>query len=279
MWKKVQSWSGKHLSKAGREVLVKSVAQAIPTYCMSTVLLPESLGEELERMINSFWWGSNKSSGRGINWLRWEKLAMRKDHGGMGFRHFYGFNLAMLGKQGCQLLTNQDTILSRVFKAKYYPKTGFLEANLGHNPSHAWRCIHVSQVVVRRGLRWRLGNGNSINVWKHPWLRNDNYTHVTTTMMVGREDMRVAELVNYETGTWNTDLIQQMFTHRDVAEITRLPLNLLNQEDAPIWSTASMEITRSGQAIISLWRILLTIVTLKHQVVGRNYGILISQIR
>jgi hypothetical protein len=185
----------------------------------------------------------------------------------------------MLGKQGWQLLTNQDTILSRVFKAKYYPKTGFLEANLGHNPSHAWRCIHVSQVVVRRGLRWRLGNGNSINVWKHPWLRNDNYTHVTTTMMVGREDMRVAELVNYETGTWNTDLIQQMFTHRDVAEITRLPLNLLNQEDAPIWSTASMEITRSGQAIISLWRILLTIVTLKHQVVGRNYGILISQIR
>jgi hypothetical protein len=100
MWKRIQSWTGKHLSKAGREVLVKSVAQAIPTYCMSTILLPETLGEELERMINSFWWGTNKASGRGINWLRWEKLAMRKEHGGMGFRHFYGFNLAMLGKQG-----------------------------------------------------------------------------------------------------------------------------------------------------------------------------------
>jgi hypothetical protein len=67
MWKKIQSWSGKHLSKAGREVLVKSVAQAIPSYCMSSLLLPESLGEELEKMINSFWWGSNKSTGRGIN--------------------------------------------------------------------------------------------------------------------------------------------------------------------------------------------------------------------
>jgi hypothetical protein len=61
MRKKVQiSWSGKHICKAGREVLVKSVAQAISTYCISTILLPESLGEELERMINSFWWGSNK---------------------------------------------------------------------------------------------------------------------------------------------------------------------------------------------------------------------------
>ncbi|PNX94585.1 ribonuclease H [Trifolium pratense] len=40
MWKKIQSWSGKHLSKARREVLVKSVAQDIPAYCMSTILLP-----------------------------------------------------------------------------------------------------------------------------------------------------------------------------------------------------------------------------------------------
>jgi hypothetical protein len=79
MWKKIQSWYGKHLSKAGREVLVKSVAQAIPAYCMSTVLLPDSLGDELEKMINSFWWGSNKTTGKGINWLRWEKLTMRKE--------------------------------------------------------------------------------------------------------------------------------------------------------------------------------------------------------
>jgi hypothetical protein len=191
MWKKIQSWSGKHLSKAGREVLVKSVAQAIPAYCMSSILLPESLGEELERMINSFWWGSNKSSGKGINWLRWEKLAMRKEHGGMGFRHFYGFNLAMLGKQGLHLLTNHDTILSRVFKAKYYHKEGFLVAKLGHNPSYVWRSIHSSQVVVRGGLRWKLGNGEKVSVWKYPWLRNENQAYVTTPMFDGREDMKV----------------------------------------------------------------------------------------
>ncbi|PNX60053.1 ribonuclease H [Trifolium pratense] len=82
MWKKVQSCSEKHLSMAGREVLIKSVAQAIPAYCMNIILLPNSLGEELERMINSFWWGSNKSSSRGIKWLRWEKLAIRQEYGG-----------------------------------------------------------------------------------------------------------------------------------------------------------------------------------------------------
>jgi len=67
IWRKIQQWSGKHLSKAGREVLIKSVAQSIPTYCMSTFLLPTTLGEEFQRMINSFWWGTNRRQGRGIN--------------------------------------------------------------------------------------------------------------------------------------------------------------------------------------------------------------------
>lgn len=42
---------------------------------------------------------------------------MRKEYGGMGFRHLYGFNLAMLGKQGWKFTSNHDAIVLRVFKA------------------------------------------------------------------------------------------------------------------------------------------------------------------
>jgi len=42
--RKIHQWSGKHLSKAGHKVLIKSLAQAIPTYCMSKFLLPNMLG-------------------------------------------------------------------------------------------------------------------------------------------------------------------------------------------------------------------------------------------
>jgi len=100
VWRKIQQWSGKHLSKVGREVLIKFVTQAIPTYCMSTFLVPTTLGEEIQRNINSFWWGSNRRQGKGINCLSWDKLTMLKEYGGMGFRHLFAFNLAMLGKQG-----------------------------------------------------------------------------------------------------------------------------------------------------------------------------------
>jgi len=128
IWKRIQSWSGRRLSRVGREVLIKSVAQAIPTYCMSSFLLPSTLREEIQRMMNSFCWGSNQNNGRGINWLKWDKLTMRKEYEGMGFHHLYGFNLAMLWKQGWKLLTDQDTIVARIFKARYFPRENFFES-------------------------------------------------------------------------------------------------------------------------------------------------------
>jgi len=57
VWHKINSWSSKCLSKAGHEVMIKSVLQAIPSYVMSIFLLPFSIIYTIEKMMNSFWWG------------------------------------------------------------------------------------------------------------------------------------------------------------------------------------------------------------------------------
>jgi hypothetical protein len=55
IWKHINSWRGRALSKAGKEVMIKSVLQAIPSYVMSIYILSDSTIKELGRMINSFW--------------------------------------------------------------------------------------------------------------------------------------------------------------------------------------------------------------------------------
>ena len=55
--KKLAGWKEKLLSKASKEVLIKAVAQAIPTYTMSYFKIPDSLCDDLTSMIRNFWWG------------------------------------------------------------------------------------------------------------------------------------------------------------------------------------------------------------------------------
>ena len=43
------------LSMAGKEVLIKAVAQSIPTYSMGVFRLPKKLCEELDAMCARFW--------------------------------------------------------------------------------------------------------------------------------------------------------------------------------------------------------------------------------
>ncbi|GJM94204.1 hypothetical protein PR202_ga10828 [Eleusine coracana subsp. coracana] len=50
----VGCWTGKEASCAGREVLLKSQAQAIPTYPMSCFLLPKSACKKMRSTIANY---------------------------------------------------------------------------------------------------------------------------------------------------------------------------------------------------------------------------------
>ena len=52
--RKIVGWKGKLLSNAGREILIKVVAQAMPTYMMSCFKLQDTLCKELNAMMSKF---------------------------------------------------------------------------------------------------------------------------------------------------------------------------------------------------------------------------------
>ena len=57
VWTKLQGWEEKLLSQVGREVLIKTVVQVIPTYTMGCFKLLIGLCNEIEKLIRRFWWG------------------------------------------------------------------------------------------------------------------------------------------------------------------------------------------------------------------------------
>lgn len=78
VWVRIQEWQEKLLSKAGNKILVKAVAQAIPTYAMSCFELTKGLCDELNSMIGRWWWSQNEKDNK-IHWLAWDKLTLPKE--------------------------------------------------------------------------------------------------------------------------------------------------------------------------------------------------------
>jgi hypothetical protein len=115
-------------------------------------------------MMQQFWW-SHMSKSSKIHWMSWTKMGQSKMDVGIGFRDLVLFNKALLAKQGWRFLMEPDSMVTQIMKAKYFPRSFFLEASLGTKPSFVWRNILNARELLQQGLLWRVGNGKSIKVW------------------------------------------------------------------------------------------------------------------
>ncbi|XP_021723977.1 uncharacterized protein LOC110691367 [Chenopodium quinoa] len=234
LWKKLQGWKGMVLSKAGREVMIKAVAQYLPTYEMSVFKFPSSFCDEIRSLVAQFWWGQ-KQGERKIHWLAWRKLCRPKSEGGLGFRDFKMFNWSLLGKQAWRLIMKPNSLLEQVLKGKYYPSSSFMEAELGNCPSYTWRGIWEARWVVKRGLRWRVGNRDSIRVWDDPWIPHTQSLRVLSSKGLNNSNLVVSDLIDPVRKCWDATTISATFLPIDQDRILSIPLSDRLPEDTLCW--------------------------------------------
>ncbi|XP_074351885.1 uncharacterized protein LOC141691038 [Apium graveolens] len=142
------SWKKGWVSQAGREVLIKNVAQAMATYAMSLFLLPLEITRDFERTLSRYWWGEKGNAKSGIHWMCWDRMSKHK----------------LEGKQGWRLVSRPERLSSKIYKARYFPNDHFFEAELGSSPSFIWRSIWeakqglseatVSSLRTEDGQQW-----------------------------------------------------------------------------------------------------------------------------
>lgn len=90
-------------------------------------------------------------------------MCKAKSKGGMGFKNLQIFNQSVLAKQGWRFLIYPDSLVSRVFKAKYFPTTDFLNASICRHPSYGF-----GRDLLHKGIRLRIGDGNKVSITKDP---------------------------------------------------------------------------------------------------------------
>jgi hypothetical protein len=193
------------LSKVGKDILIKACAQAIPTFAMSCFDLIKTLCEQMGMMICRWWWAQNDKENK-MHWLSWELLVKPKEEGGLGFRDLYGFNIAMLARQGWRMLVNPESLCARVLKARYFPNSSILKATASQGISYSWRSILKGVRLLKEGLIWHIGDGSSVNIWTDQWI---NRTGCRVPVTPRRQCLltKVEELIDPTTGQWDEEII------------------------------------------------------------------------
>ena len=233
IWKKLQGWKEKLLSRAGKETLLKSVIQAIPTYLMGVYKIPGLVIQKIHSAMARFWWGSTETQ-RKIHWKSWDSLCTLKCFGGMGFKDLKMFNDALLGRQAWRLIREPHSLFARVMKAKYYPHCDFLESSLGYSGSYSWSSIWSSKALIKEGVVWRIGNGSQVKIWEDPWIVDEGGRFLSSA----RNDalVMVSDLIDFENNEWKLDVIEANFNARDVRCILSIPLSSHCMKDELTWA-------------------------------------------
>ncbi|XP_074374874.1 uncharacterized protein LOC141716414 [Apium graveolens] len=104
-----------------------------------------------------------------------------------------------------------NNLVSTMIKAKYYPHTSFLDAEMGHSPSYVWRSLMEAMEVVKAGTRRKIGNGVDTKVWHVPWLPDVSDGCLTTQMPDHLKDITVRNLMDSTGKSWDIDLIDDIF--------------------------------------------------------------------
>lgn len=230
---KVQGWKHALLSHGGREVLIKAVANAIPTYSMSCFLFPKKTCGELDSIISNFWWGHQGGNGS-IHWLAWRKLSKSKGDGGLGFKDFVSFNLALLAKQGWRILTSPDDLWVRIIKGIYFPNTDFMSAVKGARASWAWSSILEGRKLLEGKLCWSIGNGRDVDFWHDPWIPDLPDNRISSTPhFEALDSVVVAEFIINK--RWDLSNVDTWLTTDEIKAIHRIPIPGSFKEDSLKW--------------------------------------------
>ncbi|KAF7831683.1 reverse transcriptase [Senna tora] len=218
----------------GRETLIKAVASAIPIYPMACFKFPKAVCDDLNSVLAKFWWGQKREEGR-IHWVSWSKLSNSKKVGGMGFRDFTSFNLAMLGKQAWRILVNPEEQWVKILKGIYFPNSNFLDARKGAKASWAWSSILEGRDHIKNELCWCIGTGEDVLFWKDPWVLNlEDFKIRSPCPSDSMMSQRVSDYVL--NGDWDVGKLLEVVSVDEVNCIRRIKLSSRGGRDRLMWS-------------------------------------------
>ncbi|KAF5197845.1 hypothetical protein FRX31_012568, partial [Thalictrum thalictroides] len=88
---------------------------------------------------------------------------------------------------------------------------------------------------MKLGLQWDVGDGSSINAWSDPWISGTNGPLPPLTPPPACNIIKVSDLILHEVGSWNFNVIAQLWPHDYAIRILSMPITT-GAQDSQFWA-------------------------------------------
>lgn len=225
IFNKLEGWKENLLNQVGKEVLIKAIIQAVPTYTMSIVRFPQNFCNSICSRIAKFWWRGNGRD-RGMHWKAWDSLTVSKREGGMGFKDFNIMNSAHLAKQAWRAIKNPNALWV-VLQSIYFQGGDLIRAKRARNDSWVWASLIHGKDTLMKHARWLVGKGEQISITQDNWLAYGERITTSTPLITDK----VGDLIDDHNAGWNVPFIRTLFDTQTVLKILQTPLSWFQGED------------------------------------------------
>ncbi|KAL6196833.1 hypothetical protein ACLB2K_032446 [Fragaria x ananassa] len=127
--------------------------------------------ESIDKANRNFLRGDSNEKKK-IHLINWEYVCKPKHRGGLGLKKTADMNQAMLVKASWRIFQNDPGLWVDVYRKKYL-QDSCIESSNSIAPadcSNTWRGIVHGVELMRRNLKWRIGDGAKIKFWCDLWI-------------------------------------------------------------------------------------------------------------
>ncbi|XP_026419571.1 uncharacterized protein LOC113315517 [Papaver somniferum] len=231
---RLSGWKNKSLNFGGRDVLIKSVLDPSLNHLMCTMKLPKFILCKIDKLGRNFLWQHWDGTNR-IHAISWGKVCKPVWFGGLGIRDLEFHNFSFLAKSSWRIACNPDSLVVKLFQAKYHRNTQFWEALPPSRVSWCWRSILRGKELIKTGLKWVIETAHQVNIWNDSWCCN-----VPLSQILGPTcdpSLRVSDLIDPGNHEWNLSPISSSIPKSVQDQILAIPLSRhVPSSDHRVWT-------------------------------------------
>lgn len=231
---KINSWTSKYLSFAGRQVLLSTVIAGITNFWCAAFVLPKEVIHAIDKMCNAFMW-KGTLEGKYVARVAWDRVTQPKPGGGFGLRNLELWNTTCTIKLLWLLLFRTESVWVAWIHQNVIKDESIWQ--MKPKQTHTWlfkQILAVGQIAIQ----WTLidpGNGDDLNFWYDPWTKYGQLINFIGPLGPRQTGIPISSTVSelWRNGTW---ALQSSRSNRMEELLTHLTtINLYDSPSFPQW--------------------------------------------